>query len=254
LTGGEMQEYKIPKNRFSGFYHFKEVSSTMDKAIEFIEKGVRKGIVVADSQSGGYGRNGKSWFSPDNGNLYLSFFEKLDRSEPLNLIPQRTALSAHAAVKNLINNGNVSIKWPNDILVDMKKCAGIIAKTVQRGFDRFYVCGIGINVFMPETDLFEHNWKVGAINEYFKEVTTESVLIELIKALDTFFEMNETQIKEKYVSEISWMTDRSITYTINGTDIKTGIVTGFNKDGSVIKISENSETHEISAASVISVG
>jgi len=248
-----MQEYIIPKNRFSGFYHFKEVSSTMDKAIEFIEKGVRKGIVVADSQSGGYGRNGKSWFSADNGNLYLSFFEKLDRSEPLNFIPQRTALSAQMAVKKFVDTGNVSIKWPNDILIDMKKCAGIIAKTVQRGFDRFYVCGIGINVFMPETDLFEHNWKVGAVNEYIPDITTESVLIELIKQLEMFTQMSESDIKEKYVSQISWMTDRSITYTINGTDIRTGIAAGFNEDGSVIKISETSETYEISAASIIRI-
>lgn len=248
-----MKEYIIPKNRFSGFYHFGEVSSTMDKAIEFIEKGVNRGIVVADLQSGGYGRNGKSWFSPDNGNLYLSFFEKLDRSEPLNLIPQRIALSAQMAVKKFVDTGNISIKWPNDILADMNKCAGIIAKTVQRGVDRFYVCGIGINVFMPETTMFDHNWKVGALNEYVPDITTEAVLAELIRTLDTFFEMNETQIKEKYVSEISWMTDRSITYTINGTDIETGTVTGFSNNGSAIKILNNSEVLEISAASIIRI-
>ncbi|HSW59557.1 MAG TPA: biotin--[acetyl-CoA-carboxylase] ligase [bacterium] len=248
-----MKEYIIPKNRFSGFYHFGEVSSTMDKALEFIEKGVRKGLVVADLQSGGYGRNGKSWFSPNNGNLYLSFFEKINKTDPLNLIPQRTALAAQMAVKKFVDTGNVSIKWPNDILVDMKKCAGIIAKTVQRGFDRFFVCGIGINVFMPETTLFEHNWKVGAINEYVPDITTEAVLAELIRTLDTFFEMNEEEIKEKYVSEISWMTDRSITYTINGTDIETGAVTGFSNNGSAIKIINNSEVLEISAASIIRI-
>lgn len=248
-----MKEYIIPKNRFSGFYHFENVSSTMDKALEFIEKGVNRGIVVADLQTGGYGRNGKSWFSPNNGNLYISFFEKLDRSYPLKLIVQRIALSVSATLKKFITNGSVSIKWPNDILVDMKKCAGIIAKTVQRGSDRLYIGGIGINVFMPETTLFEHNWKVGAISEYFKEVTTESVLIELIKQLEMFTQMSESDIKEKYVSEISWMTNREITYTINGTDIKTGIAAGFNEDGSVIKILENSETYEISAASIIRI-
>ena len=248
-----MKEYKIPKNRFSGFYHFETVSSTMDKAIEFIEKGVRKGIVVADSQTGGYGRNGKSWFSPNNGNLYLSFFEKINNSDPLNLIPQRIALSAQMAVKKFVNPQNISIKWPNDILVDMKKCAGIIAKTVQLGFDRFYLGGIGINVFMPETTLFEHNWKVGALNEYVPDITTEAVLAELIMALDTFFEMKEEEIKEKYVSQISWMKDRLITYTINGTDLETGTVTGFNGEGSTIKISRNSNICEISAASIVAI-
>lgn len=248
-----MKEYNIPKNRFSGFYHFENVSSTMDKALEFIEKGVRRGIVVSDSQTQGYGRNAKSWFSPNNGNLYLSFFEKIDKSSPMKLIPQRTALAAQAAVKKFEDNRAVLIKWPNDILIDMKKSAGIIAKNIQKGFDRFYVCGIGINVFMPETELFEHNWKVGAINERSAEVTTEAVLNELIKAIDTIFVLEETKIKEKYISEIAWMKGRLITYTRNGTDLENGEITGFNDDGSLLITRVESDIREISAASIIAI-
>ncbi|MGI6393367.1 MAG: biotin--[acetyl-CoA-carboxylase] ligase [bacterium] len=240
-------------SRFSNFYHFDTVSSTMEKAVRLIERGVSRGVVIADFQTGGYGRNGKSWFSPDNGNLYLSFFEKLDRDAPLDLIPQRTALSVLLTVEKFVNSELISLKWPNDILINNKKCSGIIAKSVQWNFERFYIGGIGINVFMPETNLFKHTWEVGALSEYSQNIESKQVLTELVKALDVFFEIERGEVIKKYLSSISWMVSKKIAYTTSGSESKNGAVSGFNDDGSVIKIRENSEISEMSAVSILKI-
>lgn len=245
-----MKEYSVPKNRFRNFYHFESVGSTMSEAENFIKKGVRGGIVLADMQSDGYGRNSKSWFSPDNGNIYMSFFEKIDPSKPLELIPQRTALSVLETVRHFVKDVPVNLKWPNDILVDMKKVSGIIAKTIQHGKDRFYICGIGVNVYMPECGSFSHTWEVGSIFDSNNEITTQTVLSKLIEKIDSAFSENSAEINSAYLDEISWMKGRKIKFTQDGIEFDEGIITGFSPDGSEITVSIDETEKEFSTLSI----
>lgn len=249
-----MKEYAVPKNRFRNFYHYESVGSTMSEAENFIKKGVRGGIVLTDMQSDGYGRNSKSWFSPDNGNIYMSFFEKIDPSKPMDLIPQRTALSVLETVKHFVNDVPVSLKWPNDILVDMKKVSGIIAKTVQQGSDRFYICGIGVNVYMPECGSFSHTWEVGSIFDSNNEITTQTVLSKLIEEIDSAFSKNSTEINSAYLDGISWMKGRKIKFTQDGIEFDEGIITGFSNDGSEITVSIDEIEKEFSTLSISEIG
>ncbi|RYM12286.1 biotin--[acetyl-CoA-carboxylase] ligase [Sphingobium cupriresistens] len=95
----------------------------------------------AGRQTGGKGRLGRAWESPD-GNLYCSTLVRLRPSDPL---PHTLALVAANAVHALIAplcRGQARIKWPNDILVDGAKIAGIL---LERAGDAIVV-GIGINV------------------------------------------------------------------------------------------------------------
>jgi len=95
----------------------------------------------AGRQTGGKGRMGRSWESPD-GNLYCS---TLVRLQPTDALPHTLALVAANAVHALVAPlcaGQARIKWPNDILVDGAKIAGIL---LERASDAIVV-GIGINV------------------------------------------------------------------------------------------------------------
>lgn len=245
-----MKEYSIPKNRFKGFYHFNSIDSTMIEAENFIKKGVRNGIVLADMQSGGYGRNSKSWFSPDNGNIYLSFFEKVDPASQIELIPQRTALAVLSTIRHFVSEFPVNLKWPNDILVDMKKVSGIIAKTVQHGSDRFFICGIGVNVYMPECGSFSHTWEVGSIFDENSDITTQTVLSKLIENIDLSFAQDHKEIQHKYLDEISWMKGKRIKFTQDGINFDEGIITGFGIDGSEITVSIDETEKEFSTLSI----
>ncbi|MBP5406423.1 biotin--[acetyl-CoA-carboxylase] ligase [bacterium] len=246
-----MKEDFLPGNRFARIYRFKEVTSTMDVCEELIKSGVCRGMVVAESQTSGRGRNAKKWVSVANGNIYLSFFDELDPE--LSLIPQRCAAAAFLTVKQFVgNSAEIMIKWPNDILIDMKKVSGIIAKTMLFEGKRFYIGGIGINVFPPEENGMKFVWEPAAVSE-FAEVSTEDVLTALVKGTDFAFSAQCTEIIEIYSKNIEWMIGRGIVFSQDLLHNETGTITGFSDDFSIIKIMTDEGLKELSALSVLSI-
>lgn len=113
------------------------------------EQGLAEGTWLrAGRQSGGRGRMGRSWESPE-GNLYCSTLVRLRSGDPP---PHMLALVAANAVHALVAPlcaGQARIKWPNDVLVDGAKIAGIL---LERAGDAVVV-GIGINVTGHPTGL-----------------------------------------------------------------------------------------------------
>lgn len=135
--------------RFAGrVRYWAVVTSTNDVAARLAEQGAADGTaVVADAQTAGRGRHGRSWHSPPGGGLYLSMV--LDTADATHL-----TLMAGVAVAEAIRRATglaVEIKWPNDIVSAAggrwRKLAGILAEATRAGSaaDRT-VLGIGINV------------------------------------------------------------------------------------------------------------
>ena len=245
-----MEKITVPKTRFKQFYHFNEVPSTMSEAQEYIRKGIRNGIVVADSQTEGYGRNSKQWNSPDNGNIYLSFFDEI--TENVSHIPQRTAIAALNAVRHFVKDKAV-IKWPNDILINMEKTSGIIAKSIEYENKRFYICGIGINTVKPDTEQFEHVWKVTSISDHSKTVSPEALLRQTIIEIEKAFSTPDSKIIKKYRQEISWMVDKRIKYTQDRKEYFQGEVECFNDDGSQITVTNDLGIKQFSTLSITEI-
>ncbi|WP_269077718.1 biotin--[acetyl-CoA-carboxylase] ligase [Sphingobium baderi] len=119
-----------------------ETGSTNADMMAWVEQGVPEGAWLrAGRQTGGRGRMGRSWESRE-GNLYCSTAVRLRALDPT---PHTLALVAANAVHALIAplaDGQARIKWPNDVLVDDAKIAGIL---LERAGDAVIV-GIGINV------------------------------------------------------------------------------------------------------------
>ena len=244
-----MKEKILPANRFEKLYRFDEVTSTMDMCEELIKSGVRRGIVVASSQTAGRGRNAKKWSSEANGNLYLSFFDELDTD----LIPQRCAVAAYSAVSEFVKSDEtVRIKWPNDIFIGMKKVSGMIAKTALFGEKKFYIGGIGINVFMPHEPGMKFAWEPAALSDY-ADVKSEDVLNALVKSTDGAFSLKTAEIIEIYKQNISWMIGKKIVFSQDLIHNEDGEISGFSEDFSVIKILTNEGLKELSALSIISL-
>lgn len=248
-----MRQYDIPKNRFRNFYHFFELTSTMDECVNFIEKGIGSGIVLADSQTAGYGRGQKSWSSADNGNVYLSFFEKIDPNAEITLIPQRCAVASLLAVKPFVGEASVRIKWPNDILIDSKKVSGVIAKQIIFGKRRFYICGIGINVFPPENGGGKFVWEPASISDHNKNIDTGDVVSKLVASIDSAFSLPVGEILKIYGENVGWMVGRRLLYTQNYEENSEGEILGFSNDFSALKIGNGPETREISSLSILSI-
>ena len=244
-----MKEEILPANRFEKIYRFGEVTSTMDVCEELIKSGVCRGIVVAESQTSGRGRNAKKWSSKANGNIYLSFFDELN----VGFIPQRCAVAAYSAVSEFVKSAEtVRIKWPNDKLVGMKKVSGIIAKILDFSGKRFYICGIRINVFMPHEPEMNFVWEPTALNDY-AEVGSGEVLNALAESISQAFSSEMTEIIGVYKQNISWMIGKSIVFSQDLIRKENGGIAGFSDDFSVIKIDTADGLKELSALSVLSL-
>ncbi len=126
------------------------VGSTNDEAARLAEAGAPEGTFVwAKQQTGGRGRRGRRWASPV-GNLYCSTILRPDCSAPR---AAELGFVAALAVADLVQDGRaVRVKWPNDVLVDGGKVAGILPESSigQDGHVEHVVLGIGLNVaFAP---------------------------------------------------------------------------------------------------------
>jgi BirA family biotin operon repressor/biotin-[acetyl-CoA-carboxylase] ligase len=134
---------------------FDEVGSTNDVARELAEAGAAHGtLVIAEKQTAGRGRHGRSWTSEAHQNLTFSLVLRPQ------LAPSRAAevtLVAAVAIASELRAAGfpVAIKWPNDLLIEGRKVAGFLCETsTQEGRLRHLVLGVGLNVnamgFGPE--------------------------------------------------------------------------------------------------------
>jgi BirA family biotin operon repressor/biotin-[acetyl-CoA-carboxylase] ligase len=128
--------------------HVGQVTSTNDVVRDAILAGAPSGYAVyADDQTGGRGRLGRRWFTAAGGSLPLSIALAGGELRPvLTLLPLAAAV-ATARVLREKAGVTAGIKWPNDLLVDGRKLAGILCEgVVDRAGIRGVVVGIGVNV------------------------------------------------------------------------------------------------------------
>ncbi len=127
-------------------FNFKRVNSTNDVAIRMIKNSKSKlGMIVSETQKKGRGNHGKKWISY-KGNLFVSIFFCIDR---INLsIKQLTKVNCFL-IKRLISiyyKNHISIKYPNDLLINKKKVSGILQETLKKKNSTYIIVGIGINL------------------------------------------------------------------------------------------------------------
>lgn len=142
----------IPSNLPTKILHFDSVDSTNKKAKEFASTPSAEGtVVVAEHQHAGRGRGNRVWHSPKGG-LYLSILLRPNdpkRSNELSILVG--AGLAQAVTQLLPKSVDVSVKWPNDILVNWKKVGGILCEAIEG--EKCVVVGIGLNVNIPGEQL-----------------------------------------------------------------------------------------------------
>jgi BirA family biotin operon repressor/biotin-[acetyl-CoA-carboxylase] ligase len=127
---------------------YEKIGSTNNQAAILAAQGTEEGtLILAETQTEGKGRLGRTWFSPPSVNLYLSVIFR-PRIEPaqatmLTLLAGVTVALAIRQQTRLI----AQLKWPNDVLIGEKKVAGILAELAADGqIIKYLILGIGLNV------------------------------------------------------------------------------------------------------------
>ncbi len=141
-------------------YHlitFDEIDSTNAEARRRAEDGAPEGTIIqARRQTAGRGRRGRDWQSPE-GNLYMSLL--LRPNQPLAQAARLSFVSAVAlsdALSSLVPPMiEIAVKWPNDLLVHGRKCAGLLLESAARenGILDWLVIGVGVNLVSHPEDL-----------------------------------------------------------------------------------------------------
>jgi len=139
-----MQELKI--------IYLDEIDSTNREARRLGDAGAAEGmVVVADRQTGGKGRLGRTWFSPAGTGIWMSILLRPNLPpEKVSGITLMAALSVCRAIQSETGL-NTQIKWPNDLVIDGKKVCGILTESVTSESQlKYVVLGIGVNVNQTE--------------------------------------------------------------------------------------------------------
>jgi BirA family biotin operon repressor/biotin-[acetyl-CoA-carboxylase] ligase len=120
--------------------------STMDALHALAEAGAEAGTaVVAEVQEAGRGSRGRSWSSPQGG-LWLSVLAR-PRAAALEVLSLRAGLAVAELLGTLGAEGRIALKWPNDLMLDDRKCGGILCEARWQGATpAWVVIGLGLNV------------------------------------------------------------------------------------------------------------
>ena len=168
----------VSGGRFSRFpiYYFNEIDSTNSWLIK--QKDIDGKICLAENQTSGRGRSGKSWIGYSNSSILISLGWGLNGRD----IQGLSLVSGLAVMQSLLqfNVSDVKLKWPNDVFISGKKVGGILIEISGS----HCVIGIGLNVSMPNAanELIDQPW-IDLQSAGF-DVSRDELVVSLIRNHD----------------------------------------------------------------------
>jgi BirA family transcriptional regulator, biotin operon repressor / biotin---[acetyl-CoA-carboxylase] ligase len=227
-----------------------EVESTNALAAELAQKGAPEGtVVIAESQSGGKGRLGRTWISP-KGNLYLSVIlrpniapHKAPLLTLMGAVAVAVAIRKHTALQ-------ASIKWPNDIFLAGKKAGGLLTEmSSEPDRIRHIVIGIGVDVNMAVDELPAQirpsSTTIAA--EKGEAIDRTALLQVLINELDHFLNSEAAVLKEW--EELNVTTGKRVVVSGGGETLE-GSAEGIDSEGRLILKLDDGTLRRVAAGDV----
>ncbi len=232
---------------------FDELDSTNNYLKKLGSQGEKENqLVIALSQTGGRGRMGRSFYSPNGTGIYFSLLlhPKFSAEKSLFLTVMAAVSVAETVMK--YNKNDVKIKWVNDVYIDGKKVCGILTEGAinsNKMLD-YAVVGIGINIIAPENgfpdDIKEIATAIfpGKTEDYIKEKIVADVVNKFFDMYNGF----DTNFVNRY-KEYSYLTGKEINI-IQGETTRPATVIDITDDCHLLVKNENGIIEEISSGDV----
>jgi BirA family biotin operon repressor/biotin-[acetyl-CoA-carboxylase] ligase len=234
-----------------------QTPSTNSIALELGCNGAAAGtLIIANSQSKGRGRLGKEWQSYAGCGLYLSLILR-PQLELAHL--SRITLAAGvalAATTATFTTVKPFLKWPNDLIIEGHKCAGILAESDVRNVKApVVVLGVGVNIHTPPEGYdAELRGKANSINAYTTKVMTRcGFLKKLIPALHAAIEdLEQGRFQEilKRWRGYDYTLGKQLTWLTAGGEVIEGLCSGINNDGLLFITDATGKIHEVLSGDV----
>lgn len=178
----------------------KDIDSTSLEAFRLLEKGLEPPFAIsAEKQSTGRGQHSRKWESP-KGNVYLTIVNSIPNSK-LPLLPLLVSVILTNFLQEKITVP-IQVKWPNDLLIDKKKFAGILCETLYKkeNDESTAIIGLGINVEShPPLELTPYPTE--KLCSYFKErMEVLSLIDEFLNFWEKFPSYSKEEILKTYAS------------------------------------------------------
>jgi BirA family transcriptional regulator, biotin operon repressor / biotin---[acetyl-CoA-carboxylase] ligase len=229
-----------------------DTASTNDEVRELGMAGFPHGLVVlTENQSAGRGRRENVWHAPPGRDVLMTVL--LRPEARLQLWPRVTTLAALSICRSIEECTALkpAIKWPNDIYLSDRKCAGILAETFTSASGPFMALGIGLNVnsdqFPPDlrstaTSLMQEQDDHQARDRNALVISLLKQLDQQLQRIEVGFDQIITQVRQR-----SWLLGRDITAVANGNEIS-GKAVDVNEEGHLVITQATGEFVTLSSA------
>lgn len=231
-------------SQFWDVHAFGSTQSTNVVVKDALRKGAAEGFcATALEQSGGYGRQGRAWASPQGG-LYTSFALRPNvQPQTLPTLSLVVSLAIADALEAVQSACHALIKWPNDVLCTEGKLAGISLEALAGG-----VCvGVGINVFRPACErpvsgkyrlaYLEEGCAQPGLSESQRGVMT-CLVQEMLSAVEARYlvwcEQGFSAFIEEYEARFAYRNKRVSLQLIDGTQTIEGVIRGVDELGRLL--------------------
>ncbi len=250
ILSGEIISKKI--NKKYNIIIFDKIDSTNNYAKNTNNSDLKKPtIIIANEQTSGRGRVGKTFFSPKDTGLYMSIvFSPEKKINELDLLTITAAVSVCEAIINTTSLP-AKIKWVNDIFIENKKICGILTEAVnnyQTGKVDKLIIGIGVNVNNPHNEFPENIADTAsAINS--PNTDRNNLCAEIVNLFDKYYsENNREKIIEKY-KKYSLVINKRIKYTKNNKEYY-AIVKNINNSGNLEVINDDNTEETLKSGEI----
>jgi BirA family biotin operon repressor/biotin-[acetyl-CoA-carboxylase] ligase len=160
-----------------------ECDSTNTQLLARAEAGAPSGtVLVADRQTAGRGRRGRTWFAAPGDSLTFSLLWRFPQESTA---PGGLSLAVGLALARGLSSlgiGGIGLKWPNDLLLQGRKLGGVLVE-LQPGQLRSAVIGIGLNLHLPDSLPIDVRQEAAALDQTGQAYAREPVLAALLTAL-----------------------------------------------------------------------
>jgi BirA family biotin operon repressor/biotin-[acetyl-CoA-carboxylase] ligase len=245
--------------------HLTTVGSTNVLALKAAQAGAPHGSVwVADEQTAGRGRSNHKWHSTEGDGIYVSVLlrPRMALIDALRL-SLATGLAVQAAIAS-VTGLTPDIRWPNDLLIGDKKCGGILVETSAIALKpnapamlHYAVVGVGVNVnhqsFPPELETLATSLR----RETGKRWARESILIELLRALEKEIALLEAELRgtsteaglrDRFTAASSWVRGKHV--SIDEAGGYTGVTDGLDVRGFLRVAGDDGVVHTVLSGGV----
>ena len=239
------------ETRFVGrrVIYLTSTSSTQDVARAEAEADAPDGTaVIAEEQTKGRGRFGRSWVSPSGANLYFTLIMRPEarRARSLGMVAPLAVAEAVEQVTGL----SPRIKWPNDVIVEGRKLAGVLIETEVQGQSlKYALVGPGINVNFDIEDTSEiADIATSLKRELGRAISREELLAMLLNRFEKLYESDITDVVQRWRLRLDTLGQR-VRVTFRD-QVQEGLAEDVDADGNLVLVQADGKRVLIEAGEV----